>query len=129
MKRKPLQRRGKPPLVQNWLKLFALPCVASGRPVIAAERMTHLFTETLRAGESMDAFVLRLAPKLNQLTAELRAEVSGIIRTVAGRHAVDARTYHDRYSCLAERDRLPYVHTHPNIGKGGWRFSLGTGNG
>ncbi|MBB5673748.1 hypothetical protein [Xanthomonas arboricola] len=125
MKQKALTRHDKPALVQNWLKLLLLTWAIWISPASAAQRMTHLSIELSQPGESMDDFILRIAPKLNKLTADLRAEVCGTIRTEQGQHAVDIRTYHHRYSCFVERDGLlPYVHTHPSLLKECWTFSL-----
>ncbi|ATS57560.1 exported hypothetical protein [Xanthomonas citri pv. fuscans] len=125
MKRRALQRHGQLPLVQNWLKSLVMVLAISASPAMSVERMTHLATETSDPGETMDAFVLRLAPKLNKMTRQLRAEVCGTIRTEDGRYVVDVRTYHDFYSCYVERDGLPYIHTHPSLLRDCWTFSLG----
>lgn len=124
MKQKALTRHDKPALVQNWLKLLLLTWAIWISPASADQRMTHLSTELSQPGETMDDFIVRIAPKLNKFTADLRAEVCGTIRTEQGQHAVDIRTYHDRYSCFVERDGLPYVHTHPSLLKECWTFSL-----
>ncbi|WP_223670324.1 hypothetical protein [Xanthomonas citri] len=123
MKRKPLQRYNQRPLVQIWLKVVMSFLAISAPQVIAIERMTHLATETSIAGETMDAFVLRLAPKLNKMTTKLRAEVCGTIRAEGDLYVVDVRTYHDLYGCYVERDGLPYLHTHPSLRKDCWTFS------
>ncbi|MGV7193707.1 hypothetical protein [Xanthomonas axonopodis] len=123
MKCKPLQRHTPLLVVQNWLRNLALLLGIAALPATGAQRMTHLTTETSAPGETMDAFVLRLAPKLNELTAQLRAEVCGTIRSEAGSYVVEVRTYHDLYSCYIERDGLPYVHTHPSLLRDCWTFS------
>ncbi|WP_434990028.1 hypothetical protein [Xanthomonas melonis] len=124
MKQKALTQHEKPPLVQNWLKLLAWAWSVWITAANADQRVTQLSVELSQPGETLDAFILRIAPKLNQFTAELGAEVCGTIRTEYGRHAVDIRTYHDPYSCFVERDGLPYVHTHPSLLKECWTFSL-----
>ncbi|MCC8670478.1 hypothetical protein LN461_14160 [Xanthomonas arboricola] len=124
MKQKALTRHEKLALVQIWLKLLAWACAVWITPANADPRVTQLSVELSQPGETMDAFILRIAPRLNKFTADLRAEVCGTIRTEQGRHAVVIRTYHDRYSCFVERDGLPYVHTHPSLLKDCWTFSL-----
>lgn len=92
-------------------------------PLCAKAESTYLYTETSHAGETMDAFVLRIAPKANAYTKDSGHEVCAAIRTDGERYRIEVGTSSRNDECELPGDTEVYLHTHPiNQGMG---FSAG----
>lgn len=92
-------------------------------PLCAKAESRYLYTETSVAGETMDAFVLRIAPKANAYTKASGHEVCAAIREVEGVYSAEVGTSGRNDECWLPGDTEVYLHTHPiNQGMG---FSAG----
>ena len=90
--------------------LVAALMIASAGPAGASE---YLYTEVSNPGETMDAFVTRIAPKALEHTWKHNAEVCGPIRQTEQGYEVRISTDGRRDECSLPGDTVVYVHTHP----------------
>lgn len=67
----------------------------------------HVFTETSQPGETMDAFVLRIAPKLAEYTAETGFEACGAIASDGERFGVVVGSNGGHTVCVNFHRRVP----------------------
>lgn len=89
----------------------------------ASAESTYLYTEVSQPGETMDEFVVRIAPKANEYTKASGHEVCAAIRTDDGRYRIEMATSGRNDECVLPGDTEIYLHTHPiNQGMG---FSAG----
>lgn len=89
----------------------------------AQAESTYLYTEVSKPGETMDAFVLRIAPKANAYTKGSGHEVCAAIRESDGIYWAKIGTSGRNDECWLPADTEVYLHTHPiNQGMG---FSAG----
>lgn len=80
----------------------------------AQAESTYLYTEVSQPGETMDAFVLRVAPKANSYTKASGHEVCAAIREVDGSYSAEVSTSSRNDECALPGDTKVYFHTHPN---------------
>jgi len=82
-------------------------------PLCAKAESTYLYTETSVAGETMDAFVLRIAHRAMRVTNKMGVEVCGEVEEVDRIYRVVIATSNDQFSCELPNTGKPYFHTHP----------------
>lgn len=76
-------------------------------PGIGAVDYQHLFTETSQPGESMDAFALRLGPRLRQFSDETGFEACGVLATDGERFGVVVGSNRSHIACANFHSKVP----------------------
>lgn len=75
-------------------------------------------------GESLDSFVVRLAPELRKQTVERNAEVCGALGQEDGVYTLRLKTDEDKWECSVHASIGQWtgyiVHTHTAKGNEGW---------
>lgn len=110
--------------------LLIAPLLAAGRPalhVVDLPASEPLYLEESAAGEDLDAFALRIAPRARQTTAELGAEICGSFQRQGDRYRIQFSTSHSPWGCSIsfagegpwEATRLT-MHTHTSGGGQGF---------
>ena len=91
-------------------------------PLFAKAESTYLYTETSVAGETMDAFVVRIARSLEMEGQRKNAEVCGAIKNIDGRYTLTLNYKQDNIQCtVSHGPEDVLIHTHlPYMGA---RFS------
>lgn len=91
-------------------------------PLCAKAESTYLYTETSAAGESMDAFVVRIARSIEMEGQRKNAEVCGAIKSFDGRYSLSLSYKQDNIQCTVSHGQGDVlIHTHlPYMGA---RFS------
>ncbi|MCD0280447.1 hypothetical protein JWH04_16175 [Xanthomonas melonis] len=90
------------------LSIAALPAIAAGHPPATPGRATELHSEASVAGESLDAFVARIAPRARAASVSARSVVCGEI-TGAGPYAVTLKTDGRQDWCEVPKTASPYL--------------------
>ncbi|MCC4588774.1 hypothetical protein LL962_16975 [Xanthomonas sp. NCPPB 1067] len=100
----------RPLLATAALALFvaALPSIAAGQPPAMSGRGTELHSEVSAVGESLDAFVIRIAPRARAASVSARSVVCGEI-TGTGPYAVKLKTDGRQDWCEVPKTTAPYL--------------------
>lgn len=96
-----------------FLRMKIIATILLSASFYASAGSTYLYTEVSVAGESMDAFVLRIADRANQHTSASGHEVCGAIRTEDSIHRIEMITSRRNDECWLPIDTEVYFHTHP----------------
>lgn len=91
------------------MKFFAL--ILALAPAVVHSQV--LYTETSKEGETRDAFVVRIAPKMYERTKHTGHEVCGALRFDGVYHHIEITTNKRNDECALPNDTDIYVHTHP----------------
>lgn len=79
----------------------------------ASAESTYLYTEVSQPGETMDAFVVRIARKAEIEGKKANAEVCGAISEQDGRYKVSMQTKGNNIQCTVTHSASDYlIHTH-----------------
>ncbi|QTK37253.1 hypothetical protein [Xanthomonas citri] len=90
------------------LSIASLPAIAAGHPPATPSRGTELHSEASVAGESLDAFVIRIASRARAASVSARSIVCGEI-VGAGPYAVTLKTDGRRDWCEVPKTAAPYL--------------------
>lgn len=91
---------------------FIMTMLATGcttAPGVIHGRTVELHQETATDGETLDAFVVRIAPRALEASKTARATVCGQVEQVAGRHTIKLKTDGFVSDCGLPRSGLPYL--------------------
>lgn len=104
-------------LALAFLALVVSPALANDDPAAAVGRVMvpgigtidyqHLFTETSAPGESLDAFILRVSPRLRDYTAATGFEACGVLASDGERFGVVIGTNHGHTACVNFPSKVP----------------------
>ena len=87
--------------------MLAAGCTTA--PGVIHSRTVELHQETANDGETLDAFVVRIAPRALQASKTARATVCGQVEQVAGRHTIQLKTDGYVSDCGLPQSGLPYL--------------------
>ncbi|MCS3807790.1 hypothetical protein [Xanthomonas sp. 4461] len=85
-----------------------LPAFAADPPPVKFGQATELHQETSAAGESLDAFVIRIAPRARAVSVSTRSVVCGEI-SGTGQYSVTFKTDGRQDMCTMRKNSAPYV--------------------
>lgn len=85
-----------------------LPALAADPPPVKFGQTTELHQETSAAGESLDAFLIRIAPRARAASVSTRAVVCGQILG-AGPYSLAFKTDGRQDVCAVPKTSAPYV--------------------
>lgn len=84
-----------------------------GMAFTASAESTYLYTEVSQPGETLDAFVVRIARKAEMESRKANAEVCGAISEQDNRYQVSMQTKGSNIQCtVAHSDSDYLIHTH-----------------
>jgi hypothetical protein len=76
-----------------------IPAILLALSFSASAESTYLYTEVSQPGETMDAFVVRIAPRAISVTREMRVEICGSLASSEFSHSIRMVTSHTRSHC------------------------------
>lgn len=86
----------------------------------ASAESAYLYTEVSQPGETMDAFVVRIAPRAYNVTEKTNSEVCGNLKVnESGLIQIDIYTDRKPFSCSIEEGDHSF-HTHTKLGGPRW---------
>ncbi len=103
------------PVIAAIIGLAASSQGSAADTIIGQPRTVTLFQETSFQGESVEAFVLRIAYRISKETDRINAEVCAVIVNKNDRHLVDVRTSRRLTSCDVPKGDFVTVHSHPRL--------------
>lgn len=103
------------PVIVAIIVLAASSQASAADTIIDQPRIVRLFQETSFQGESVEAFVLRIAYRISKETDRINAEVCAVIVSDNDRHMVDVRTTKRLTSCDVPKGDFITIHSHPRI--------------
>ncbi|KAG0958868.1 hypothetical protein G6F31_012223 [Rhizopus arrhizus] len=103
------------PVIAAIIGLAASSQGSAADAIIGQPRTVSLFQEASFKGESVEAFVLRIAYRISKETDRINAEVCAVIVNDNDRHIVDVRTSKRLTSCDVPKGDFITVHSHPRI--------------